>query len=114
MCHHELWPTLVSHPFSSLNSFSGFAGGKHYQKISIPIFRFVLQNFAIPGCFPYFLFCSYIFSFLSSGWFVIAVCGSISVRELVKYVESLLTDVELLSPMTSQLNGCHQFFAFLF
>ena len=21
MCHHELWPTSVSHPFSSLNSF---------------------------------------------------------------------------------------------
>ena len=66
MCHHELWPTSVSHPFSSFNSFLGFDGGKHYQKIINPIFRLVLQNFAIPGCFPYILF--YLFSLLSSGW----------------------------------------------
>ena len=45
MCHHELWPTSVIHPFSSLNSVLGFAGGKHYQKIRIPSFRLVLQNF---------------------------------------------------------------------
>ena len=79
MCHHELWPTSVSHPFSSLNSSLGFAGGKHYQKITIPIFRLVLQNFAIPGCYPYILFYYYLFSLLSSGWFVIEICGSISV-----------------------------------
>ena len=53
MCHHELWPTSVSHPFSSLSSSLGFAAGKHCQKITIPIFRLVLQNFAIPGCLPY-------------------------------------------------------------
>ena len=35
MCHHELWSTSVSHPFSSLNSSLGFAGGKHYKKITI-------------------------------------------------------------------------------
>ena len=51
MCHHELWQTSVSHPFSFLNSSLGLAGGKHYQKISIPVFRVVLQNFAIPGYF---------------------------------------------------------------
>ena len=49
MCHRELWPTSVRHPFSSLNSSLSFAGGKHYQKITIPIFRPVLQNFVIPG-----------------------------------------------------------------
>ena len=53
MSHHELWPTSVSHPFSFLNSSLGLAGEKHYQKITIPIFRLVLQNFAIPGYFPY-------------------------------------------------------------
>ena len=74
MRHH------VSHPFSSLNSSLGLAGGKLYQKITIPIFRLVLQNFAIPGCFPYILFYCYLFSLLSSGWFVTAVCGSISVQ----------------------------------
>ena len=79
MCHHELWPTSVSHPFSSLNSSLGFAGGKHFQKITIPIFRLVPQNLDIPGCFPYILFYCYLFSWLSSGWFVIAVCGSISI-----------------------------------
>ena len=84
MCHHELWPTSVSHPSSSLNSSLGLAGGKHYQKITVPIFRLVLQNFAVPGYFPYILFCCYILSLLSSGWFVIAVFGSVSVRELVK------------------------------
>ena len=71
MCHHKLWPTSVSHPFSSFNSSLGFVGGKHYQKITIPIFRLVLQNFAIPDCFPYILF------LFSSGWFGIEVCGSI-------------------------------------
>ena len=61
----------MNHSFSSLNSSSGFAGGKHYQKITTPIFILVLQNFAIPDCFPYFLFYRYLFSLLSSGWFVI-------------------------------------------
>ena len=30
MCHHELWPTSVSHLFSFLNNSLGFVGGKHY------------------------------------------------------------------------------------
>ena len=81
MGHHELWPTSVSHPFSCLNSCLGFAGGIHYQKITIPIFILVLQNFATPGCFPFILFYCYLFSLLSSGWFVIAVYGSISAQE---------------------------------
>ena len=70
MCHQELWPTSVSHPFSSLNSSSGLTGGKYYPKITIAIFSsLVLQNFAIPGYFPYILFYRYLFSLLSSGWF---------------------------------------------
>ena len=84
MCHHELWPTLVGHPFSSLNTSLGLARGKHHQKIIIPVFRVVLQNFAVPGYFPCILSYRYILSLLSSGWFVIAVCGSVSVRGLVK------------------------------
>ena len=81
-CFLQTW-TSMSHPFS-LNNTLGLAEGKHYLKITIPIFRLVLQNFALPGCFPCILFYRYLFSLLSSGWFVIAVCGSISVRELVK------------------------------
>ena len=77
MCHHELWPTSVSHPFS-LNSYLGSAGGKHYQEITIPIFRLVLQNFV--DCFPYILFYHNLLSLLSSDWFVIAVCASISLQ----------------------------------
>ena len=80
MCHHELWPPSVGHPFSFLNSSWGLTGGKFFQNITISIFRFVHQNFTIPGYFPYILFYSYLFSFLSSGWFVIAVCGSILVQ----------------------------------
>ena len=79
MCHHELWPTSVGHPFPFPNSCWGFTGGIHYWKIIIAIFRFVHQNFTIPGYFPYILFYS-LFSLLSSGWFVIAVCGSVSVQ----------------------------------
>ena len=44
MCHHELWPTSVSQPFSFLNSSLGLAGGKYYQKITIPVLRLVIQN----------------------------------------------------------------------
>ena len=42
ICHHELWSTAVSHPFSSLNSSLGLVKGKHYPKITIPIFRLFL------------------------------------------------------------------------
>ena len=48
---HEVtpeWGDLMSYPFSYLNSSLGFAGGKHCQKITIPIFRLVLQIIAIP------------------------------------------------------------------
>ena len=63
MCHYELWPTSVGHPFSFLNTCSswGLTGGKHYQK---EVFRFVLQNFTIPAYFPYILFYSCLFSLL--------------------------------------------------
>ena len=84
MCHLQLWPISVGHPFSFFNSSLGLARGKQYQKITVPIFRLELQNFAIPGYFPYILFYCYLFSLLSSGWFVIAVCCSASVRDLVK------------------------------
>ena len=84
MYHHKLWPTSVGHPFSFLNSSLGLTGGKNYPKITVHIFRLVLQNFAFPGSFLYISFHSYLLSWLPSGWFVIAVCGSISVRELVK------------------------------
>ena len=80
MCHHELWPTSVRHPFYFLNSSWCLTGGKHYQKITIAIFKIVLQKFTIPGYFPYILFFSCYFSLLSSCRFVIAVCGSISVQ----------------------------------
>ena len=65
---HSQTSASMSHPFSSRNTSLGFAGGKHCQKIIIPIFRLVLQNFAIPGCFPYILFYRYPFSLLS--WLV--------------------------------------------
>ena len=88
MCPHELWPTSVSHPFSSLNSL-GLSGGKYYQKIIIPILRLILQNFAFPGCFSFILFYRYIFSLLSSGWVVVAVYDSVSVQGTSQVLENL-------------------------
>ena len=78
MWHHELWPTSVSHPFSSLNSSLATTGGIYYRKITIPIFRLILQNFAFPGCLSYILFYRYIFPLPFSGWVVIAVCDCFS------------------------------------
>ena len=81
MCHHKLWPTSASHPLSSLNSSLGLSEGKYYQKITIPIFTLIPQNFAFPGCFSYILFYHYIYiSLLYSGWVVIAVCASVPVQ----------------------------------
>ena len=63
MCHHKLWPTSLSHPFSSLNTSLGIAGEKYYQEITIPIFRLALQNFAIPGSWYSFLLLSLLLTF---------------------------------------------------
>ena len=80
--HHRAAHNPADNPFSFLNSSLGFAGGKYYQKIIIPVFRLVLLNFAIPGNFPHILFYSYIFScFLQVG--LLLQSGSASVRELV-------------------------------
>ena len=43
MCHHELWPISVSHPYSFLNSSLGVDRAKHYHKITIPILRLFLK-----------------------------------------------------------------------
>ena len=59
-CHHELWPTSVGHPFSFLNSSWGLTGENITRSnITIAIFRFVLQDFTIPG---YIIFYRYLFS----------------------------------------------------
>ena len=83
-CHHELWPTSVSHPFSSLNNSLGLTGGnvtRKLQSLSLDLF-FKILLFQV--AFLIFFSITTCFSWLSSGWFVIAVCGSISVREWVK------------------------------
>ena len=49
----KLRATSVSHPSFHPISSLGFAGGKHLQKIIIPIFRLVIQNVAPPGYFFY-------------------------------------------------------------
>ena len=75
MCHHKFWPTSVSHPFSSLNSSLGYARGKHCRKITIPIFKLVLQNLLFQVVY-FILFSIAIFSpyFLLVVCFI-AVCG---------------------------------------
>ena len=109
MCPHELWPTSVSHPFSSLNGSLGLTGGKYYQKITIPIIRFILQNFVFPGCFSYILFYRSIFSLQFPFGFLQCVALFQSM-ELIKYSKI----AELPSPMTSQLYGCPHIFVVLF
>ena len=79
MCHHKLWPTSVSYPFSYLYSSLGLAGGKHYWKITIPIFRLGIPNFSPLDLLSVYCMLSYYLSLLSLGWSVIAACGSISV-----------------------------------
>ena len=47
-CGQHQWVTP-----SPLSIALGLTGGKYYQKITISIFRLILQNFAFPGCFSY-------------------------------------------------------------
>ena len=73
MCHHELWPTSASLPFSSLSSSLGITEEIYYQKINIAVIRLVLQTFALQDCLPFILFYHYLFSVISPGWVVITV-----------------------------------------
>ena len=80
MCYHELWPTSVGHPFSFLNSSWGLTGENITRKLlslSLDLF-FKILLFQVSFLTLFFYSC--LFSLLSSGWFVIAVCGSISVQ----------------------------------
>ena len=84
MCHHELWPTPVSHPFSP-NSYLGFAGGNTTRKlltISLDLFFKILLVaflifFAITICYPYFLLVG----------LLLHSVPLFHSRELVKYLE---------------------------
>ena len=79
MCQHGLWPTSVSHPFSFLNSSSGLARGKkNTTKLLSLSLDLLFKNVALPVCFHYFFFYSDLLSLLSSGLFVIAVFGLVS------------------------------------
>ena len=98
MCHHKLWPASVSHPFSSLNSSLGFAGEKHYQKITIPIFscsKFCYSR-SLPLYCSYFLFISVI-SFVdlvimqSSSNIQFEINRSLPYMSLAQYKESYLS-----------------------
>ena len=62
----------------------GLSGGKHYQKVTIAIFRFVLQNFTIPGYFPYILFCSCLFPYFLMVGLLLQYVALFQSRELVK------------------------------
>ena len=78
MCHHKLWPTWVISFFTiSLR----FAWRKHYEKIMIPTFKPVLQNFAFSRLLSIILFAIPVIS--PSGWVVIAVSGSVSVQIMI-------------------------------
>ena len=76
----------ISGPFLFLNSSWGLTGGKYFLEITIAfdlLFKILLFQVTFLIFFSIAILSPYFF------WFVIAVCGSISVRELVKYLESL-------------------------
>ena len=69
MCHHKVWPTSA-------------------REVSIALYALGWKtNVSLPGCFPYILFYSFIFSLISSGWFVIAVFGAISPQGTILRVD---------------------------
>ena len=81
-CHALCWISQWrnEYNFGCHDSSVALAGGKHFQKTTIPILRLVPQICPISSHFPYLLSYHYLFSLLSSCWFVVTVCGSISVR----------------------------------
>ena len=109
MCHHELRTTSVSCPFSSINSSLSLAGETYYHKINIPIFRLVLQNFGLPGCFPFILCYQYLFSLLFSGWVVFAACDSgnyLRIRGFVNWCRVAISHGKSTQLMPSLFNSC--------
>ena len=78
----------MNHPFSSLNSFLGFAGEKHYQKITIPIFRLDFQSFTFPGCLIFFSVAIFSPHFLLVG-LLLQFLALFQSRELLKHLEAL-------------------------
>ena len=74
MCHHELWPTSLGHPFSFfqfiLRPYWGKTLPENQHSLFLDLFfKILLSQFY----FIYILFHRYIFFLTSSGWFVIAV-----------------------------------------
>ena len=84
-CGQHQWST-PSPLLIVLRAFLGESTTRKLPSLSLDLlFKILLFQVA----FLIFFFCRYLFSSLFSGGFVIAVCGSISVRELVKYLGSL-------------------------
>ena len=109
---HELWPGIVvSHLISFPNNSLSLAGGKHQRKITISHIQICSSNSCYSCLVSSSAVLSYNFSLLLSGWVVIAICcGSNSVQGIVSSkLDLLLIEQELLSSMTSHLNGCLHF-----
>ena len=81
-CHHELWPNEWAIPCPLSIVLEALLEENTTGKITIPDFRLVLKKLLYQVA--YIIFCCSRFSLLSSVWFVITVCGSVSVKELVK------------------------------
>ena len=81
LCCHELWPTSVNHPFSSV---ALLAWRKTVEENFYPCFRLVLQNFASPGCFPYILFYSFLSPYFLLVGLLLQYVALFQSRELAK------------------------------
>ena len=82
MCHHELWPTSVSHPFS-LNSSIGLLGGKHYQKITIAYLWTYSSKFCYSRLLSLYSFLS--LSFLLTFFWLVCYCSLWVFRTIVNW-----------------------------
>ena len=85
MRQHKLWPTSMSCSFSFLNSCLGLAGGKHYQKINIPIFKILLFHATFLIFFSIAIFSFY---FLQVG-FSLQYVALFQSGKFIKWVPSL-------------------------
>ena len=88
MCHHKLWLTSVTHPFPLSIALKALLEKNITRKLPSLSLDVFLKNLLFQFFFPYIL-CHPIIShqllksILSSSWFVIAVCGSISAQATI-------------------------------
>ena len=106
MCHHELWPTWVSHPFSIATEVLLEENiTRKLLSLSLDMFFKILFS-QVPYTHSV-LFLPFVdFSLPSSGWVVIAACGSISVQCYFNFSRNIVNWCRVTISNDKQLNVC--------